>query len=296
MTFGQTLKKIKSLEIQSSSNVTKQGLKALSQDIQKNKETHKKLLKTIKTKSKQLSQVRVTEPAIRNGLRYLAQDIKNAKTAEETRKTAVKSIRDYLTKMKKAEQKIAEIGSKRIKNNMTVMTHCHSRVVMSILKKAKKQGKKFKVICTETRPFYQGRTTAKELLSTGIPVTMIVDSAARSVMNDVDLVLFGADAITSDGFLINKIGTSQIALAAKEARTMTCTCCETYKFDPMTLSGDWEPIEQRDSKEIWEKSPKKLKILNPAFDATPPDLITFIICEEGVYNIREASQIMKNGR
>ena len=112
-------------------------------------------------------------------------------------------------------------------------------------------------------------------------------------MNDVDLVMFGADAITSDGYLVNKIGTSLIALAAEEARTTTSAACETFKFDPATLAGDWEPIEERDRREVWEDPPKNLRILNPAFDLTPPRLINFLICEEGVINIQEASRIMK---
>lgn len=294
MTFEETLEKIKTLEIQSSSRVTKEGLKALNNSLQKSKaKTTKELLKELATKSERLANVRATEPALRNGLNFVKHRVTSASDPKEAKELTREGVECYITKMEQAEQKITEIGEKRIKDDNTLMTHCHSTTVTSIIKKAWENGKRFSVICTETRPRYQGRLTAKELVSKGIPTTLIVDSASRRVMNDVDLVMFGADAITSDGFLVNKIGTSLIALAAKEARTLTCTACETFKFDPATLAGDWEPIEERSPSEVWDKAPEKLKIMNHAFDLTPSSLIDFLICEEGVINIQEASRLMK---
>jgi ribose 1,5-bisphosphate isomerase len=294
MTFEATLGKIKRLEIQSSSSVTKNGLKSLAESIQKSKaKSLDELLEEVETKSRLLASARATEPALRNGLKALKGYVATASSPAEVKRLTAESVDSYIGRMEEAEERIAKIGEKRVTEGSTIMTHCHSRTVVAILKKAAASGKKFDVICTETRPRFQGRTTAKELLAAGIPTTMIVDSAARSVMNDVDLVMFGADAVTSDGFLVNKIGTSLIALAAKEARTMTCAACETFKFDPDTLAGVREPIEERDPKEVWDKPPKKLRIRNPAFDFTPPSLIDFVICEEGVISIQEASRIMK---
>lgn len=294
MSFKETLEKIRSLEIQSSSTLTKEGLKSLSEDIQKSKaETTEDLLKELEEKSEILAHVRDTEPALRNGLKYIKNGVSCAKEKREAKEIIKKCTDDYIGKMNEAKKKIAEIGEKRIRDGDVLMTHCHSTAVMNIIKKAVENGKKIEVVCTETRPRFQGRITAKELLDLGIPTTMIIDSAARRYMNDIDLVLFGADAVTSDGFLVNKIGTSMVALAAREARTTTCTCCETYKFDPETLEGNWEPVEERDPDEVWTKRPEKLKVLNPAFDFTPPELISFLVCEEGIINIWEASRIMK---
>jgi ribose 1,5-bisphosphate isomerase len=138
------------------------------------------------------------------------------------------------------------------------------------------------VICTETRPLFQGRTTAKEMLGLGIETTMIVDSAARYFMNQVDLVIVGSDAITSEGNVINKIGTSMIALAAHEARTPFYVVSELLKFDPATVYGDYEKIEERTQAEIWKDAPAKLIVRNPAFDVTRRDYIHGIICEEGI--------------
>jgi ribose 1,5-bisphosphate isomerase len=88
--------------------------------------------------------------------------------------------------------------------------------------------------------------------------------------------------MTSEGNVINKIGTSQIALAANEARIPFYVVTELLKFDPQTIHGDYEVIEERDATEIWEDAPDGLEIRNPAFDVTRRDYIHGIICEEGI--------------
>jgi len=116
----------------------------------------------------------------------------------------------------------------------------------------------------------------------GVGATMIVDSAVRSFIKGSDLVLVGADAITSEGNVINKIGSSQVALAADEARIPFYVVTELLKFDPQTVHGDYEAIEERDASEVWEDAPEELNIRNPAFDVTRRDYIHGIICEEGI--------------
>ena len=122
----------------------------------------------------------------------------------------------------------------------------------------------------------------REMIEAGIDATMIVDSAARNFINKSDLVLVGADAITSEGNVINKIGTSQVALAAQEARTPFYVATELLKFDPQTIHGDYEAIEERPTDEIWPEAPEDLKIRNPAFEVVRRDYIHGIICEEGL--------------
>jgi ribose 1,5-bisphosphate isomerase len=163
---------------------------------------------------------------------------------------------------------------------------------MNLLKKAKQDGKTFELICTESRPVFQGRITAKEMVDSGIKTTMIVDSAVRLFVNQVDLVLVGADAITSEGNVINKIGTSTVALAAKEARTPFYVVSELLKFDPATVLGDYEKIEERSTKEVWADPPSGLVIRNPAFDVTRREFIHGIICEEGVVSPDSVSELM----
>jgi ribose 1,5-bisphosphate isomerase len=221
--------------------------------------------------------------------------------AEESKETKVKKLagivsatsRQFLRVLEESKEKIAEIGAKRIKNNSVILTHCHSSTVTSLLRKAKKDGKTFEVICTETRPLFQGRITAEEMLDSGVKTTFIVDSAARFFMNNVDLAIVGADAITSEGNVVNKIGTSMIALAAHEARTPFYVVSELLKFDPATVYGDYEKIEERSAGEIWTNPPKTLIIRNPAFDVTRRDFIHGIVCEEGIVSPHSIAEVVR---
>jgi ribose 1,5-bisphosphate isomerase len=190
-------------------------------------------------------------------------------------------------------EQTAEIGAKRIKDGSIVFTHCHSSTVTRLLAKAKEQGKNFSVICTETRPAFQGRITAEELVNFGVETTFIVDSAARTFMGDVDLVVLGADAITSEGNVVNKIGSSNIALLAHEACKPFYVVSELLKFDPETLGGECEKIEQRKSDEIWGEAPAKLIVRNPAFDVTPNRYIHGLICEEGIIPPPSIVEVMR---
>jgi ribose 1,5-bisphosphate isomerase len=199
----------------------------------------------------------------------------------------------FLAELEESKEKIGEIGAKRIRNDSVILTHCHSSTVTCMLKKAKQNGIDFQVICTETRPMYQGRVTAKEMLDAGIYATFIVDSAARFFMNHVDLVIVGADAITSEGNVINKIGTSTVALVAHEARTPFYVVSELLKFDPATMYGDYEKIEERSVSEVWNDAPVGLVIRNPAFDVTRRDFIHGIICEEGIISPHSIAEVMQ---
>jgi ribose 1,5-bisphosphate isomerase len=101
-------------------------------------------------------------------------------------------------------------------------------------------------------------------------------------MKEVGFVLVGADAITSEGNVINKIGTSQVASAAWEARVPFYVCSTLLKFDPVTIHGAYETIEERETDEIWSDPPKGLKIRNPAFDITRRNYIHGLITEVGI--------------
>ncbi|HUW49326.1 MAG TPA: S-methyl-5-thioribose-1-phosphate isomerase, partial [Patescibacteria group bacterium] len=237
---------------------------------------------------------RATEPLMRNALRLIINrvDRSEEKNVKKLAETASQASRQFLLDLENSRKRIAEIGAKRIRSNSVVLTHCHSSTVTNLLKRAKYEGKVFEVICTETRPVLQGQITAKEMLDMGIKTTFIVDSAARFFMNDVDLVLVGADAITSEGNVINKIGTSMAALVAHEARAPFYVVSELLKFDPATVSGDYEKIEERSPNEIWKNAPKELTIRNPAFDVTRRDFIHGIICEDGMISPHSITEVM----
>jgi ribose 1,5-bisphosphate isomerase len=215
--------------------------------------------------------------AIRLVIKYRADDLESARQA------VIENADRFIENSQKAVEKIGQIGSRRIRDGDTVLTHCNSLAAISVISAAHKSGKKIKVIATESRPRFQGITTIGMLDKLGIETELIVDSAARSVMNEVDLVVVGADVITANGTLVNKIGTAQIALAAREARTSFMVAAETYKFSPMTILGELVTIEERDPQEVLAgiAQYKHVKVRNPAFDVTPHQYIDLICTEVG---------------
>ncbi|MEM2995003.1 MAG: ribose 1,5-bisphosphate isomerase [Candidatus Bathyarchaeia archaeon] len=290
-----TAEKIKRLEIRGARNIAVAAIKAIETLASQTKAKNKRELSAELLEAKRiLFASRETEPLMRNVIRWIISQVEKSSETEIKKLVAMVSYvsKQFLKSLEESKEKIAEIGAKRIRGNSVILTHCHSSTVTYMLKKAWESGKSFEVICTETRPFLQGRITAKEMLELGVKTTLIVDSAARFFMNEVDVVIVGADAITSEGNVINKIGTSMIALAAHEARTPFYVVSELLKFDPATMYGDYEKIEERSPDEVWKDPPKNLIIRNPAFDVTKRDYIHGIICEEGIISPHSVAEVV----
>lgn len=294
-TIQTTAMRIKRLEVQGARNVAIAAIKAiatLSRETRA-KDSNEFLMELSEARDL-LFASRETEPLMRNGVRWIIHQVERSSEEKirNLREIIASSSQQFLKRLEGSREKIAEIGARRIRNGSVILTHCHSSTLTYMLKKARLEGKSFRIICTETRPVFQGRITAKEMLELGVDTMLIVDSAARFFVNQADFVLVGADAITSEGNIINKIGTSAIALVAQEARTPFYVVAELLKFDPVTMYGDYEKIEERASKEIWADPPKNLLIRNPAFDVTRRDFIHGIICEEGIISPHSVVEVM----
>lgn len=266
--YEETLTKIKSLEIQGAENIAVAAVQAFAEKL-KSTQDEEELKKYIA----ELSSLRETEPALRNALHFCLLNYKKDPSVAE------RAINHF----KNAKALIAEIGAQKIHNGMTIFTHCHASTVTKILLKAWTDGKRFTVRNTETRPKYQGRKTAEELAAAGIPVIYSVDSAGRLGMKKSDIFLFGADAVTAEGNVVNKIGTTMLVEFANLYQIPVYSCTNSWKFDPETIGGKDEPIEQRDPKEVWDAPPTGVTVINPAFELTPADKISGIITELGVF-------------
>lgn len=279
MDYETICRKIKSLEIQGASAVAKKGMEALELRVKEKKPKNKgKALEILEEARQEISSLRPTEPLLRNGLRFIIQKASKQENLQELIKSLAEANNYFFNLIDEGKRKIGEVGARRIKG--TIFTHCHSSTAMEIFRKSKDDIEK--IYCTETRPRYQGRLTAQELLDEGFETTMVVDSAARHFMKKIDYVVVGADVITSEGNIINKIGTAAIALAAHEARIPLYVATNLLKFNPLTIEGAVEEIEERSWKEIWKEKPEKLEIRNPAFDITPSNYIDGLITEEGI--------------
>lgn len=290
-----TAEQIRKLQVQGARNVAIAAIKSLQTLAETTKaKSRKEFIEELCDARKLLFASRETEPLMRNAVRWIitkVEDSDERKVIELSHLVCVSS-ENFQKDLAASKERIAEIGAKRIRNGSTIFTHCHSSTASHLLWKAKNDGKEFEVVCSETRPAFQGRITAKEMLELGVKTTFIVDSAARSFMNEVDMIIVGADAITSEGNVVNKIGTAAIALLAQEARKPFYVVSELLKFDPATLYGEYEKIEERNRDEVWMEAPSNLIIRNPAFDVTPRDLIHGIICEEGIIPPQSILEVM----
>ncbi len=290
-----TAEQIRRLQVQGARNVAVAAIKALQTLATITKaETRKSFISELCEARDLLFVTRETEPLMRNAVRWVITQVEDSDERKVTELTNLvcSSSQKFQKNLEASKESIAEIGAKRIRDGSVILTHCHSSTVSHMLSKAKSEGKNFEVICTETRPAFQGKITAKEMLELGVKTTFIVDSAARSFMHDVDIVVVGADAITSEGNVVNKIGSSTIAVLAHEARKPFYVVSELLKFDPATLYGEYEKIEERGRDEIWKEAPAELNIRNPAFDVTPRDLIHGLICEEGIVSPQSVAEVM----
>ena len=284
--------KIKSLEIQGATNVAISAIDFLSDYAKRLKdEDIPSCIDSLYKARDILINTRPTEPAMKNGLKFIMNKLETEKincSLEDIPEKIENYKNQYYEMLQNSKKKIAEIGVRRFPANdkkFVVMTHCHSTLVTAILLEAHKQGKNFKVISTETQPRLQGRKTVRELLEVGIEVIHVVDSAMRWAVRhfQVEIILIGADSITSEGTIINKIGSRLLALVAHEEHVPFYVCTPLLKYNPETNLGMLETIEMRDPKEIWETPPEGLEIVNPAFETVSRRYIDGIITEAGIF-------------
>jgi ribose 1,5-bisphosphate isomerase len=281
----QVIDDIKSLKIQGARNVAKAAINALGKAAKKSKaKSYGSFYKDIDLAADALSISRPTEPMMRSLLNEEMEFLRKLKSEkfEKIANMFLAHQKETVKRMDVDAKNLAEYGAKLIPDGANILTHCHSSTTTQILIHAKKMKKKFSVVAFETRPRYQGRKTATELANAGIDTTLVVDGAMHLFMKKADIVIVGADSITSRGDLINKIGTATLAHIAKSNDVSFYSATELAKYSPMTIFGTREKIEERDHKEIWENAPKKVKIRNPAFEATAAKYINGYITELGV--------------
>lgn len=244
--------------------------------------------------------IAATRPTARNlfhaieRMRKVAESVKDvASTKSALIEEAIEIHREEV----EATDKLSEMGAVLVRDGDTILTHCNTGplattgygTALGIIIRAKEQGKRIKVLATETRPLLQGaRLTVWELKRAGVPVTLITDSAAGYFMSrgEVNCVIVGADRIAANGDVANKIGTYMLAVLAKENGIPFYVAAPTSTIDPSLAFGADIPIEERGREEVTHIQGICLApdcdVRNPAFDITPHRLISAIITERGV--------------
>ncbi len=277
-----------SVSIQGATNVAFATLKGMELVADQAKDN---ILENVELTGFRLSSARNNEPLARNAVRYVLSHLDNVSDDDQLRKGIHKAVKDFEMILKDSKELIAKNAVQALKNYKVILTHCHSSTSTNALIEAAKENPQLKIVSTETRPLYQGRKTAKNLLEAGVDVTQIVDSASASFIVDdtylpVEAVIVGADEVLLDGSFINKVGTYQIALAAKEGEDDFYVATTLLKIDTLKNASNIE-IEMRSAKEVWEDAPEGLSIINPSFELVYPSLVTGYITEVGILKAEE---------
>ena len=286
MTLEETAEGIRSMEIRGAGRIARAAVDALDAHAAGLASTTVDQFQIeMRRAADLLVATRPTAVSLPNAVRAVMRTLEADMPLDELRAAFHERARAFVASSKSAVEKIGEFGARQILDGDVVMTHCNSEAALACIVAAHRQGKAIEVFATEVRPRGQGLLTIRRLNDEGIQTSYIVDSAARSFVNEVDLVIVGADAITVNGAVANKIGTAPIALAAHEARTNFVVAAETYKFAPLTLRGDRIPIEERQASEVLSDeiaaTLPNVRVRNPAFDVTPAEYVDLIITEAG---------------
>ena len=265
--------------------------------LQSSSESLDGLLSDLEKAKKILFETRPTAINLSWGLEKIMEVAKQGKTVSEIRDTIITKAKQMAEEDINTNKKMGKIGAELFHDNDTIMTHCNAGALatvaygtaLGVIRATKESGKNIKVIATETRPVQQGsRLTAFELKHDGIDVSLIPDTAVGYTMANglVNGVIVGADRILQTGHLFNKIGTYQVATMAKQHNIPFYVAAPLSTFDLESRPEDII-IEQRKASEVTgigdnKTAPDGIDVINPAFDITPPELISGIITENGV--------------
>ena len=197
----------------------------------------------------------------------------------EMRQAVSETVAGFKRRLRVHEAAIAEKTMPLISEGMRIITIGRSTTVRAALRYAQRAGRRFEVICAEGRPGYEGRALATELADAGIPVKLVIDALAISSVPSTQLVLVGADHLTSEA-MANKIGTYGLALAAKASDVPFYALCGSEKFMPLgytpPLQSPWPGAQ------VWDHAPDGVTIENRSFDLTPISTLSGIVTEQGV--------------
>ena len=265
--------------------------------LQSSADTKDSLLSDLEKAKKILFDTRPTAVNLSWGLEKIMKIAKQGKTVSEVKDNVISKAKQMAEEDININKQMGKNGAKLFQDNDTIMTHCNAGALatvaygtaLGVIRATNESGKNIKVIATETRPVQQGsRLTAFELKHDGINVSLIPDTAVGYTMaNDlVNGVVVGADRILQTGHVFNKIGTYQVATMAKQHNIPFYVAAPLSTFDLESRPEDII-IEQRKPSEVTgigdkKTAPDGIDVINPAFDMTPPELISGIITENGV--------------
>ena len=296
--FNQVANAIKTLVVRGAPAIGVSGAFGLALAVlQSNANTKDKLLSDLEKAQQILFATRPTAVNLGWGLQKIMNVAKTGNSIDDIKELVISEAKKMADEDIEINKTMGKNGSVLFENNDTIMTHCNAGALatvaygtaLGVIRATRENGKNVKVIATETRPIQQGsRLTAFELKHDGFDVSLIPDTAVGYSMANglVNKVVVGADRIVKTGHVFNKIGTYQVATMAKQHGIPFYVAAPLSTIDLETKAEN-VVIEMRKGSEvtgIGEKktAPDDINVIHPAFDMTPPELISGIITEKGV--------------
>ncbi|MCH7561845.1 MAG: S-methyl-5-thioribose-1-phosphate isomerase [Thaumarchaeota archaeon] len=296
--YNQVADAIRTLVVRGAPAIGVSGAFGLALAVLQSKTTTKdRLISDLEIAKQILFETRPTAINLAWGLDQIMNIAKSGDTVEQIKELVISKAKKMADDDIEINKTMGKIGSILFDNNDTIMTHCNAGALatvaygtaLGVIRATRESGKKVKIIATETRPVQQGsRLTAFELKHDGFDVSLIPDTAVGYTMANglVDKVIVGADRIVKTGHVFNKIGTYQIATMAKQHGIPFYVAAPLSTFDMKSDVKD-VVIEMRNGSEVTgigdkKTAPDDINVINPAFDMTPPELISGIITEKGV--------------
>ena len=296
--FNQVADAIRNLVVRGAPAIGVSGAFGLAlASLQSDAESKDDLLVYLDEAHRILLETRPTAVNLKWGLDQIVKIAQQGENVEQIRSLVIEEAKRLAEEDVKINKAMGKYGSELFASNDIVMTHCNAGALatvgygtaLGVIRATKESGKNIKVIATETRPIQQGsRLTAFELKHDGIDVSLIPDTAVGYTManNLVNKIVVGADRILRTGHVFNKIGTYQVATMAKQHNIPFYVAAPLSTFD-LKSNPDEVVIEQRKASEVTgigdkKTAPDDINVINPAFDMTPPELISGIITEKGI--------------
>jgi methylthioribose-1-phosphate isomerase len=296
--FNQVADAIRTLVVRGAPAIGVSGAFGLALAVLQSKTTTKdELISDLEKARKILFETRPTAVNLAWGLEKIMKIAKSGNSVEQIKDLVISTAKKMADEDIEINKTMGKNGSVLFDDNDTIMTHCNAGALatvaygtaLGVIRATRESGKNIKIIATETRPVQQGsRLTAFELKHDGFDVSLIPDTAVGYTFANglVDKVIVGADRIVRTGHVFNKIGTYQVATMAKQHGVPFYVAAPLSTFDMKSDAKD-VVIEMRKGSEVTgigdqKTAPDDINVINPAFDITPPELISGIITEKGV--------------
>ncbi|XP_033861337.3 translation initiation factor eIF-2B subunit delta isoform X1 [Acipenser ruthenus] len=263
----------------------------------RNEELSRDLVNKLKPYISFLNQCRPLSASMGNAIKYIKKEISNVSSnikEEEAKTTLQNCIDKYIEeKIHLAAKAISKSAFEKISDGDVILVYGCSSLVNYILCDAFERGRKFRVIVVDSRPRLEGRETLRRLVKKGLSCTYVLITAVSYMLPEVSKVFLGAHALLANGYVMSRVGASQIALVAKAYNVPVLVCCETYKFCERVQTDSFVSNELDDPDDLivtrkgktelqnWQDIPS-LRLLNLVYDVTPPDFVDLVITDLGM--------------